>query len=802
MDIAARLKALARLADSRSQAAEDTLAKEFEAAKLVLRSEIEYERLHENLAILEIIGFRFSGTTVTLLGEFADSIGLRKLNYSGENHLPESALQKYQDTASLLTQVMQILVRLRYLETVGVLRLLLQLARHPSQRVQRRAVESLENVARYDISAYYGDEEHPGVGATPQKAILDELQRLDDRELTDVLHAVLGVLGALVSPAMEGTAWTYNTLTISQAGTPASPSVSEVRRGSIELLKRLYFAAHDAPERLSVLSVLAGATRLDIRSSRSDESRAMFTRDTLTVLRFFRDLIDHADLEVVQKIEHYSYWIFVHAISPEIATAAGAVEERVADYEEYGTYRVLIGFEGIFGDWKTWQARQDRFEETERFRRAKAHEYANAIDATNFPEWQTRIIRYAQTQSTDLATFPVFYEFLAAFARAAPALAYELLRRNTAAISRFLIPLLSGLWDGPERSSVRAQILSWADDAKAGRPSYLFASTRMFLSTQTLDADLLRHLFDTAMELSDLETLREMINVAITKYASDGSDLINSLLLPALDYLTHHGDASWIFNAWYRPEARALFATLDAKARHAILQNLLVLPKIDYHAEELLSVMAARWPSEVLDLLIGRLNREVRANDWDREFEAVPFEFHKLHEPLSAIAAEAVDKIRTRFESDPDLFEFRGARLLRNIFPQSTAEFEAALLRLIRNGEESDREFVLGVLKNYQGEAFVRRLCKEIVRVTDSNSSLRRSVVIALQTTGVVSGEFGMSEAYARKREELLDWLDDPDEKVRHFAERYVADLETMSVAERRRAEEEITLRKHRYGEN
>jgi hypothetical protein len=802
MDIDARLKALARLSESRTEAAESALAKEFEAARRVLREENDYERLNENLGIIETIGFRFSSATVALLKEFADTIDQRKLTYSGESELLEDALRKYQDASSLLARLMQILLHLRYLETVPVLRLLLQLARHPGKEVQKRAVDSLDKVARYDITAFYGDKEHPGVGAAPQQNILKALQDLSDPELTGVLHAILSVLRALLSPAMEAAAWTHNTLTISKAATPATQSTSEVRRESINLLKRLYLAVHDPKERLSVLAVLADATRLDIRSSRAEETRAMFTRDTLTVLGFFQDLIEHADLEVVQKIEHYSYWIFVHAITAEIATAARTIEARLAAYEEYQVYRVLIGFEGIFGDWETWQERESRFEETERFRRTAAYQFANAINAANYPEWRNRIIRYAQTQSTDLATFPVFYEFLAAFARAAPLLAYELLSKDTKCISQFLIPLLSGLWAGPLQSAVRALIESWIADATADRPSYLFASTRMFLSTEALDADLLGHLSGKAMELGDRATVREVINVAIAKYAGAGSGLIESLLLPALRFLTEHADASWIFNAWYRPEARALIAALDANARQSLFQNLLVLPKIDYHAEELLSVAAAHWPSEVMDLLIGRLNHQVRLSDPDRGFEAIPFEFHKLHQPLSTIAAEAVDKVRLQFGLDRKLFEFRGARLLRNIFPQSSAEFEAALLTLIRNGEEADREFVLGVLKNYQGESFVRRLCKEIIRVLDRDSPLRLSVVIALQTTGVVSGEFGMSEAYARKREELLDWLDDPDEKVRQFAEQYTAELEKMSAAEHRRAEEEIALRKHRHGDH
>jgi hypothetical protein len=104
------------------------------------------------------------------------------------------------------------------------------------------------------------------------------------------------------------------------------------------------------------------------------------------------------------------------------------------------------------------------------------------------------------------------------------------------------------------------------------------------------------------------------------------------------------------------------------------------------------------------------------------------------------------------------------------------------------------------VLRNYHGEPFVHRLCKEIVKTVDGDSSLLNEVAVALEISGVVSGEFGMTEAYERKRQEVLDWLSDPSEKVKAFAKRYVADLEQMRDAETKRTEEGIALRKHRFG--
>jgi hypothetical protein len=140
--------------------------------------------------------------------------------------------------------------------------------------------------------------------------------------------------------------------------------------------------------------------------------------------------------------------------------------------------------------------------------------------------------------------------------------------------------------------------------------------------------------------------------------------------------------------------------------------------------------------------------------------------------------------------------------LLKNIFPGFSEELEAELLQLVLEGSDSNLEFVIGILRNYQGEPFIHRLCKEIVKKTDSGNPLLNEVSIALESTGIVSGEFGMAEAYERKREEVLEWLSDPNERVKAFAKRYIADLEQMRDAEIKRAEEGIALRKFRFGED
>jgi len=189
------------------------------------------------------------------------------------------------------------------------------------------------------------------------------------------------------------------------------------------------------------------------------------------------------------------------------------------------------------------------------------------------------------------------------------------------------------------------------------------------------------------------------------------------------------------------------------------------------------------------------------ANNQLSTFDAIPFQLHKLNEPLSKIPSDAIRVVREQYDGDYSLLIWRGARLLKTIFPGFPREFETELLNIVRAGGRTNCEFVLAILRNYEGEPFIHNVCKEIIRLLPLDSPLRTEVAIAMERTGVVTGEFGLAEAYERKMNEVNDWVTDPDAKVQEFAKWYVVNLENMSAAARKRAEEEIALRKHRYGE-
>jgi len=794
MDFNLRLKALSRLATSETDAAADALKKALQKALTSLHEDTEYDLLEQSLSVLEAIAHRFSDVVAAEIIAFIAAIKTRQITYDAKLAAFAAEVAKYQNASTLAIRAIEVLLCVRYLATQTVTQALLKLSIDDDTSIRKEAVDGLKKVAAYNLDVFYGHDRQGGIGGWPQKQVMDLLSSLGDDELIGFQHAVLEVADSLLSPTIEGTRWSSTAVTIFHGAAPADGGVADIRGGTIQLLKRLYALLKGTPRKLSVITVLNSATRQHRIPSGGEDVAAMITGNTQEVLAFYKSLVGTADFPVVQKIEDLSYWVYYHAPNDHVKADALAIEQAIAANAEYQIYKMLIGFEGIFLSWEELRKNDSYSEETDKFRREKATEFANSITADNFQTWRARILSYAKTESEDLATFPNFYYFLETFATAQPTLALQLLSEDSREIAGFHIPLLRGLWNGPKQPALREILDSWIAAGK-----YLYASTKQFLDCPTLDRALVKRLLGRAAELNDLNTVALVMSVAASNYHDDDS-IIRELFLPALEILTERGNPQWIFDMWFRREARAVISKLDDQGTELILRNMMLLEKIDHQAEELLYLIAQRMPQKVLAFLCQRLAAD-ESGEKRKTYDAIPYRLHKLDKPLAAIPREAVRIVRAQYDGNYGMFVFRGAHLLKTIFPQFSPEFECELLSLVDEGGNENLEFVLAVLRNYEGQLFVHNLCKAIVKRVSEDSRYRNEVSVALQNTGVVSGAYGFAEAYERKKAEMQDWLNDSSDKVKEFAAWYINGLDAMIVADRQRADEEIALRKQRYDE-
>ena len=201
------------------------------------------------------------------------------------------------------------------------------------------------------------------------------------------------------------------------------------------------------------------------------------------------------------------------------------------------------------------------------------------------------------------------------------------------------------------------------------------------------------------------------------------------------------------------------------------------------------------------EVLTTRLARKSEDGD-EEQFEAVPSEFDGLEKVLSKDPQLAISKGLVWFAQDRELFRFRGGSLLSRAFPNCTPEFAAALAELVQSGGDTEADFSLVILQNYLGETSTYVVLKEIVSLFPHDDRKMGGVRISIDSTGVVSGEFGRADAWRVKRESLTHWLTDERQAVKAFAEKHIAELDRMITTEWRRVEAEREMRNRSNDEN
>ena len=108
-------------------------------------------------------------------------------------------------------------------------------------------------------------------------------------------------------------------MTLSQAVAPAHKGVVAVRMRSIELVKKLYRLVETKSQKLSVIRAMNTAARGNGRGAVDKDFAEMISANAQEVLWFFGNVAkEEDDLQIIQKIEHDSYWIHFHTASAEV----------------------------------------------------------------------------------------------------------------------------------------------------------------------------------------------------------------------------------------------------------------------------------------------------------------------------------------------------------------------------------------------------------------------------------------------------------------------------------------------------
>jgi hypothetical protein len=645
-------------------------------------------------------------------------------------------------------------------------------------------------------------------GPYVQTVLVQKIRKIQGRDSEQLRPLLLEVLGEALKSEVHGTSSTYKSVTLHQGSAVPSDALARMRAEAIELLTELYrTAASEADKRLTE-AALFEATRTP-HGRHSNELLAGILANSAAIVDFFAGLAPNETYEILQTIEHKLLWMYrrnqdmpgAMAADAAVAQARSALNASILNFRDvananrgYTIYKTLVGFESVFPP--AWDDPKFDLEGEDAYREQRIDELVADVTEANTEEWFAMLQRCARTESDDLATFPSFGKFLQKLSHAKPKIMLGFIDRLGQRLTGFLGIILSGLAQSDRRAEMDSKIEEWLEQGK-----FLGEMAHYVQVASAFDPGLLQRILPLGTRKKDDQVVVNVVSAAGRRYSEAPDGLVETIFMPAIEYFAGKRDGRWINLVWFVQKDRSFLPTLTAGQVDVVLGSLVYLPQIDTHAEFVLAQLAEKYPEKVFDFFGERLKYSASREDHADRYEDVPFHFYTLQNSFAGIAAHAVGFVRRLFVSGDSMFQFRGGRLLASSFPDYAEPFAKTLESYVRSGNREDIDFVVQVMSSYRGEVSLNATCKAVVGALPAGDPLLSGVEIVLQNAGVVSGEFGLVQAYQAKKLEMAGWLVDSDARIRAFADSYVRLLDRQIAAEQRRSEESIEMRKRMYGD-
>jgi len=715
--------------------------------------------------------------------------------------ISEEIASRFYGKSKLINSSLSSYRNISYLDIEKALKLFLKYSSHEDSSVQKQAIESINSVAAYNLEVY------KKCGLSIQKEAVRIIESLPSEDRKKHFSGLVAVSRNLLSPELKFTSSNYQGITLTSANHSGDDTIQDIRQRIIIFLENLYHLAINTEDKKAVLSTLNNACRTPYRGGYNDEFHQIILRNIQDVLGISEKILGtENDLQLIQEIEEDTYWLYYHHTDKAVRRAACEVKAIIDTRDEYQIFKVLIGFRGVFYSWcgdgdkaaigDVLEDIGNKVQRTDNYRERRFQELVAGVCPENYGQWEKRILDWSGIQSNDIATFLYFGRFLELVGKNSPNFALRLINEHDEQLNTFMVPLIIGILLSNQKDEFQTLTRSWLSQQK-----HLWVMTRVCENAQQFDPKLFREVTQIALKQRDLITLHECLSALFLRFEQGGNALINSLFPEILEVLTECRDSRWIQNVWHQENIQAIAQILEEETIVTLLDNLLCLERVDYMAEYILAGIAERNPEKVLDFFGKRIESRIE-DELGLEYQAVPFSFDRLSIPLAKNPEQTVRTIRKWYNNDRSiLFGIHGAKLLNNIFPEFEEAFKNEILKLLKGGDEEDQQFILAILRNYRG-IVIYDVIKELIKKLPRGSRELNDIMIILQGTGVVTGEYGFVEAYKRRKTQIESWLENDDPKIRDFAEDYISMLDQFIDGEEKRAKERITLMKHRYRED
>lgn len=713
----------------------------------------------------------------------------------------------------LLLKSIELLSHIRYIVHKEVLKLIAKLSLHEDSVVKNKALEITKRFSQYDYNVLTKSK----IGYGAQREALDFVLDWSREKQLQYIDFVETVLREILSPSIEGTTSGLNeeaqyTITMHSGVVSPTDFLKKMRRETIDLTYELYKATDDANLKLKLAGIFDEASRTPGNVLYGDDVAQMIVDDLKYITSIYRKIVfgetedkmtDH--LGIVAFIEERLYW--VNRSEKRRIEESEQLRRDILNDKLYRLFRLLVG------DPVTYQE-QEGWDTAEKTRNEEIDQLINSIEMEQLEEWFNKLNKIAdQHVIVDDWKFNIFKGFLRKLSEKKPPIADDLLKRafeKNSPLKHFVGGFLDGF-----RMGAHFEIWDRYVSEIINTKSIALVNAIVFSLNLPPDVDLEKLIREEDIKLLENITGRDG-QFSFLKEADDRVlqyALLNTLARNfkrspkkieqlIVEEIKSHPKYSNIFFSELPMATHRKWIDikeLNPKTIGFLQERMVEIPDIDWHVQGLLLEIGEQYGLEsILDVFMKRIRKDEEEKEKEgrhilgERYEVIPYHFNPglskfivEHPDYIKIAGEWISKMTT----DWSTYNWH----VSHLFQRLGKGFDEILASLIEKGDDDSLLKAARAMHSIDGTNF--ELCIEIVRKTD-NKRILNQIDSNMYTTGVVSGEYGLAEAYENKAKMLEKYKTDESEQIKKFANRMAKSFLDSAKRERQCADEEKQLRK------
>lgn len=700
-------------------------------------------------------------------------------------------------STSIQEKYIELIGKIVYTEPKKCFNSLCSIVLNNNGKIKTKALKILSDLSGYDYYIFQHLERFRSKGVSIfqfQFIVLEEIKKWSFEEQQENKEIIFTVIQELLSPSFEGTRMTESDkFTITRGAIPACEAIVEIRKKCLEILRQIFSETKDITNKKKILEIIQIATNTpDYPSEKEIEReslRKMIQTDIENILIWYEEIIPNLELSLVKYLDEQIFYYSQRFPELDIST----IEKIIAKNKDYEFYNTLVGWDKI-------RRRELGWREAEALRNKEIEKYLNSIKKPLDKEWEDKIISIANEQNeTNQFEFRVFENFLFDIGKTKSNFAKELLKQDKQ-LKNFIIPLLAGLWQNEEhQNDVWIKLEEYLQEKNS-----LEKCVRFLAYQKELQIPFIEKLFQALNKEKNLFLLGQMAGYLL----NHKDKKLKLIFLQIIKAFSQNENSDWVRHFFLRDDEENLLKFFISKKDFQILlDNLVFAPSIQHNEEDVLYMIAEKFPLEVVEFFRKRIERRMTdSNDIfsGKYYDAIPMHFYKL----GGLLQKSTKNILPIFvewlnKKNPKnyLYPWEIRQLLSAIFRGYTEELEKFFIEYALVSEEQAKQ-VITILKEFGTSNAVHKTCEEIIKKykIKKDSEMYSDMLIALSATGVVSGEYGFVEAYKRKKQEIKESFGkNKSPQIKTFLKNYSEYLDKNIEYEKKQADENIALRQREF---